>query len=279
LGSKKGSTARALQLAKEYLMKHPSASTDEIAKNLGISPRSVTSARKVLVSMGLMARSPFDHKSKKTGQIVAVDGNPGEIMDKMVATAPNGPNEAPRLPLTPARELADIESAINRQSGEPLTTDEIRRRYSRIARWAATNSEWTLEISAITALAKLDQQLGARNALGPGPALTRPEKVRRGGAIIDALGPSMAAEAVIAVFEKPLFDRFIDELGRFMVRKAERQENGVEITQSAPEQGGEAVGAAGMGPEEPDSGPEVQPEAEGDPSGPRSEAIPSGEGE
>jgi len=255
LGSKRGSTAKAIELAKEYLLHHPSASTEEVAKNTGISPRSVTSARKVLVGLGMLGRSPFDHRSK-----------PGSRPEMGDDSTPNGPNEA-ALPAEPGSDLPNFDRHIAGISDEPLTIEEMKARYSRIARWAGVNKEFNLEIAAIGALARLEQQTGDRNRLGPPPPLTREAKVKRESAIIEACGPSITAESVIVAFDRAQIDRFLDELGRYMAKNSERFRYVEHDPLYPTPEGGGTASEAGLQPSAPGEGTPLQPETAGDPVG------------
>lgn len=244
MGSKKGAPARALQLAKEYLMAHPTASNEDVIQATGVSSRSVSSARQVLVQMGLLQRSFHDRRHRSAEP----DGTASAV-----ELPTHGPSEEASDAME-VRRLAALEQSINKDIGEPLTPDEMRRRYARIADWARNNKEFTLEIQAIQAHARLDSQLGARDRLGPGPPLTRPQKVERVGLICQAAAPSIVAEACVMYWDRRELDKFIDEIGRFMARKAP---DGVPNQETAPLPSDEGALYCAL----PDSGPHTTPES------------------
>ena len=248
--------SHAHQLAKEYLLANPTASNEEVVKALGVSPRAVSSARSVLVNLGYMQRNFYDRRHRPCGP--TTEG-------AQPSPAPPGPIETTQpLTLMGGGDLQTLESAITKDLGPALTTEQMRQRYSAIARWAGTNKEFTLEISAMQALGRLDAQSGARDKLGPGVPLTRTDKVERVGLILEATGPSIAAESLIRTFDRPEIDRFIDELGRFMARKAP---NGLSTPENSPQEDGNSP------PEVPSEVPTGQDEPQeagpGDSSGPR----------
>jgi hypothetical protein len=151
-GRKKKYVSHAHQLAKEYLA-NPAASNEEVVKALGVSSRAVSTARSVLVNLGYMQRNFYDRRHRASGAVDVPEG-PSET--------PPGPNEtAPSLPVMGGRDLQSLESTISKDLGPALTTEQMRQRYSAIARWAGANKEFTLEISAMQALGRLDGQSGA----------------------------------------------------------------------------------------------------------------------
>jgi len=239
--SQKRKPYRSVQLAKEYLLGYPAASNEDVVKKTGCSPRAVTRARQYLVTTGQLQKSYFDRQHRPAGP---VDIDPD---------APTGPSGADGPSQAGPLDPAALEKALKSDHGPALTLDQMRQRYSAIARYGQKMGEFTLEIQAMQALARLDATTGARDRLGPGIPLTRQAKVSRVSLIVEAAGPSIAAEAVIAVFEKPEFDRFVDELGRHL---AKGRNDGVEITQYQPQHLGESP----VGDQVPDaalSGPEI----------------------
>jgi hypothetical protein len=217
-GSQKRKPYRSVQVAKEYLLGYPAASNEDVIKATGCSPRAVTRARQYLVTTNQIQRSYFDRTHRQAGPVPD-------------PAAPTGPNEADGLnpgPLDPAA----LARAVQSDTGAPLTLDQMKQRYSAIARYGQKMNEFTLEIQAMQALGRLEAQTGAKDRLGPGIPLTRADKVTRVSQILDAAGPSIVAESVIAVYEKPEFDKFVDEMGRFL---AKGTKNGVEVAQNRPE--------------------------------------------
>lgn len=198
---------KPLQLAKEYLIANPSASNETVVAALGISPRTVSTARQALVQMGLLPRSFYDRRN-----------GPGASPEE--SGAPDGPPmgspPGPSVAVEGVQTLAKIEEALKKDLGEPLTPENSRKRLSAIARKCAELGEYNLEISAIQALARLDAQLGARDRLGPGPPLSEEAKTHRIALLLEAVGPKITAKALVEAFERPQLDRLIDGLGRAM---------------------------------------------------------------
>lgn len=225
MGSKNSHTARKVQLAKEYLLAHPNATDAEIVGRLEISSRTVTYARQQLRLQGELPRSFYDRKSARVGE--------GSAEPDTASDPSSGPVVA--LSIEDSKALESYLKGAN-VSTDPLTVDQMRARYSAIARHAAANKEFTLEIAALQALARLDQQVGARDALGPGVPHTREQRTTRVTMIVDAAGPSITADAVVRAYERPELDRFIDEVARYMVKKAEKEGLNVISTQNPPAQ-------------------------------------------
>lgn len=256
---KKG--ARPRQRAAEYLLANPHASNETVAQATGASIRTVNTARQTLVARGMIQRSYFDRQPR-------VGEAPLNVYEDPPAT-PTGPvGEAPVAPVETesTRKLRELEARLSRDLGEPLTPDDMRRRFAGIARWAQTTGEYALEIQAIQAHARLDAQLGARDRLGPGPPLTREAKVVRLSPLMEACGASIVAESIMRAFERPALDRLIDEIGRFMARKAS---DGQQTEENPSETSDDSRADAGSGPL-----PGSFAEAEGPGSG---DADPTGE--
>ena len=226
-------TRRNSQFAVEYLLGHPSATNEEVVKATGCSPRSITRARAMLVATGQVSRSWFDRQHRPNGPI----DEPLEDGAEPQPAPPQGD-----LPLAGPRDPQALENALRADHGPALTTEQMKQRYSAIARFAAKTGEFTLEISAMQALGRLDAQTGARDRLGPGVPHTRADRKDRVQAILEAAGPSITAESVVAAFDVPEFSSFVEELNRFMARKvADEQlapqnqpENGAAGAQSGP---------------------------------------------
>ncbi len=223
--SQKKVTYRKTQVAKEYILGYPAASNEDVVKATGCSPRAVTRARQYLVVTGQNQRSYFDRKHRQAGPVLD-------------SASPTEPNEADG-PITGPLDPAALAKALQNDFGPALTLDQMRQRYSAIARYGQKMNEFTLEIQAMQALARLDATTGARDRLGPGIPLTRPDKVSRVGQIAAAAGPSITAEAVVSVYEKPEFDRFVDELGRFLSKGTQ---NGQPASENRTPTGAEGTG-------------------------------------
>lgn len=237
---------RNSQFAVEYLLGHPAASNEEVVKATGASPRSVTRARAMLVATGQLQRSYFDRQHRPAGPIE----EPQEG-----GTEPQPAPAAGDLPLVGPRDPQALANALRADHGPPLTTEQMKQRYSAIARYAAGTGEFTLEIQAMQALGRLDAQTGARNRLGPGAPHTRADRRDRVQPILEAAGPSITAEAVVLAYDRDEFARFVEELNRFVARKAADEqlptENPPENGAQRPETGeipGQAVTPAEIGP-------------------------------
>jgi len=200
-------------------MANPHASNEDVVKALGVASRSVTNARAALVAQGIIQRSYFDRQHRPAGPT-----EPGPEPSP-------GPNEA-TLPLAGPRDAAAFAKAILEDRDPALTVDQMRQRYSAIARYGQRSGEFTLEIQAMQALGRLDSTTGVRDRLGPGVPHTREQRRDRVVPILDAAGPSIVAEALMMAFEPADFQRFIDELGRFMARKAD---NGQPTAENSPQ--------------------------------------------
>lgn len=218
-GSQKRPSRRNSQFAVEFLLGHPTASNEEVVKRTGCSPRSVTRARAFLVATGQLQRSWYDRAPHETG--------PGQEGTADEAPAPpqgDLPLFGPRMPL-------DLEKALRADNGLPLSNEQMKQRYSAIARYAQKSGEFTLEITAMQALARLEAATGAKNRLGPAPPHTREERRDRVQAILEAAGPSIVAEAVVLAFKNDELTGFLNTLGQQMAGKVE---NGVIIAENRP---------------------------------------------
>lgn len=201
---------RNSQFAVEYLLGHPAASNEDVIKATGCSMRSVTRARAMLVATGQLQRSYFDRQHRPTGPIdESQEGG----------TEPQPAPLAGDLPLEGPRDPQALEKALRADHGPPLTTEQMKQRYSAIARYGAKTGEFTLEIQAMQALGRLDAQTGARDRLGPGAPHTRADRRDRVQAILEAAGPSITAESVVLAFDVTEFSSFVEELNRYMARK------------------------------------------------------------
>lgn len=208
---------RNSQFAVEYLLGHPTASNEEVVKRTGCSARSVVRARAMLVATGQLQRSYYDRQHRPLG--------PNEDGSAPAET----PSDESLSVVTP-RDPSALEKALREDHGPALTPDQMKQRYSAIARFAAKTGEFTLEIQAMTALGRLDSQTGSRNKLGPGIPHTREDRRDRVVPIAAAAGPSIVAEAVVIAYEQDELATFLNEMGRFMARKAENEQ----LTQNPP---------------------------------------------
>jgi len=233
---------RNSQFAVEYLLGHPAASNDDVIKATGCGMRSVSRARAMLVATGQLQRSYFDRQHHSSG--------PND-------DAPEAPSGSPdeTLLVERPRDPTALQNALRMDHGPALTTEEMKRRYSAIARYAAKSGEFTLEIQSMQALARLDSQTGEKNRLGPGVPHTRADRRDRVVPILQAAGPSIVAESIAIAYSKDEFASFVNELGRFTVRKAEdgsgTQENPPQSGDEGPLEGqisDEAVASTEIGP-------------------------------
>ena len=247
---------RNSQLAVEYLIGHPAASNDDVVKATGCSPKSVTRARGMLVATGQLNRSYFDRQHRPTG--------PAGV-DPETSQNPTGATSGPTgdvLPLVGPKDPAALEKFLRDDRRPSLTDEQMKQRYSAIARYAAMSGEFTLEIQSMQALARLNAATGARNRLGPGEPHTREQRRDRVVPILQASGPSLTAESVILAFTEYEFSQFVTELHQLMSQKGENgvttQKNSEEtgknspIQDSVPETGAPDVASAEIGPSDRD---------------------------
>lgn len=214
---------RNSQLAVEYLIGHPAASNEDVVKATGCSPKSVTRARGMLVATGQLNRSWFDRQHRPSEGLAGLSPEP--------TVASPGATGAD-LPLVGPRDPAALEKALRTDLRPALTDEQMKQRYSAIARYAATTGEFTLEIQSMQALARLNASTGARNRLGPEAPHTREQRRDRVIPILQAAGPSVTAESVILAYDQAHFTEFVDELGKLMSQKGE---NGVTTQKSVAE--------------------------------------------
>jgi hypothetical protein len=210
-------------MAKEYLLAHRTASNDDVVKGTGVSIRTVTAARAALISMGLLQRSFWDRTSGRQSE-----PEPGAV-----------PSETPGLPLGPTLPVdraAELQNLLARDQGPALTAEDARKRVSRIIRAAEALKDSQLELAAIGMFARLDAQLGARDRLGPGPPLNRDAKIQRSSLIFEAIGPSIAGEALVVAFSKTQIDTVLSGIARGIIRKAENEQS---TTQDSPQNSSE----------------------------------------
>lgn len=233
---------RNSQFAVEYLLGHPAASNEDVIKATGCGARSVSRARSMLVATGQLQRSYFDRQHHSAG--------PNE-------DAPEAPSGSPdeTLLVERPRDPTALQNALRTDHGPALTVEEMKRRYSAIARYAAKTGEFTLEIQSMQALARLDSQTGDKNRLGPGVPHTRADRRDRVVPILQAAGPSIIAESIAIAYSKDEFASFVNELGRFTVGKVEdgsrSKENPPRGGAEGPLEGqisGEAIASAEIGP-------------------------------
>jgi hypothetical protein len=212
---------RNAQRAVEYLLGYPAASNEQVVKATGCSPRSVSRARSMLVATGQLSRSYFDRHPVTSGSNVAPQESPGEPASDSIA-------------LEGVRDPSALEKAVREDHGPPLTTDQMRQRYSAIARYAQKTGEFSLEMSAMQSFARLEAQTGAQNRLGPAPPHTREDRRDRVIPILQAAGPSIVAEAVSMAYDTAEITDFLTRLGGYVPGKAE---NGVSASKDRPSEG------------------------------------------
>lgn len=187
MGSRSPKRKGALQQAKEYLRINPTASNAKVVEDLNISVRTVCAARAFLVQTGVIPRSYFDRTSGRK-----------DLTDSL-ADATSGPIEG-ALPTTGVAELEKLAKQVEADLGEPMTPEEQRKRLSAVVRHASNAGNFQLEIAAIQALARLDERIGAKDRLGPGPPLTDEDKVHRLGLLIEACGKRITRKALERAF-------------------------------------------------------------------------------
>lgn len=239
----------ALQLAKEYLLANKAATNEDVVKALGVSSRTVTAARSALISMGLLQRSYFDRTSSHP------------TPDASEPAIPHGPT----LETHSVADLAKLNELIQQDHGEAITAEEARKRVSRIIRAASVMHDPQLELSAINMFARLDAQLGARDRLGPGPPLSREAKVQRSSQILEAIGPSIAGEALTIAFDRKQIDSLLSAIAGGMVRKAKNEQPATENpSQDPPNQPPASAEAVETRPDVAELGPERDADGAGD---------------
>ena len=184
----------AMRLAKEYLLANPHATNQQVMDATGCKARTVPAARRALISAGLIQPSYYDRRAPES--------------------VPPMPTEA----LAQGQEeLRSIFNDLQGSSETSLTPEEMRNRLSALARRASLEGNAALEINAIQAIARLDSQLGSKTTLGPGPPLTRDDKIARLGLILDICGIDILVEAAQKTFSHPDLTQFHLELGRRLV--------------------------------------------------------------
>jgi len=233
----------------EYLIGHPAASNEDVVKATGCSPKSVTRARGMLVATGQLNRSYFDRQHRPS------EGLAGPPPDTTVASP--GATVAD-LPLVGPRDPAALEKFLRDDHRPSLTDEDMKQRYSAIARYAAMTGEFTLEIQSMQALGRLNAATGARERLGPGEPHTREQRRDRVVPILQASGPYLTAESVVLAFDQYEFTDFVNELHKLMSQKGQNgvttQENSPKtgenspIADSVPENGAQDVSGTEIGP-------------------------------
>ena len=183
MASKSPKRKGALQQAKEYLRINPRATNQQVVEALDVSVATVSAARSFLVQTGVIGRSYFDRSSAPP---VGPESTSGPI-DGAIPTSGVG-------------ELEKLAQIVEQDLGEPLSADEQRRRLSAVVRHAGNAGNFQLEIAAIQALARLDERIGAKDRLGPGPPLDDEDKVHRLGLLIEACGKRITRKALERAF-------------------------------------------------------------------------------
>lgn len=216
-GKRRLITPTSLTLVKEYILLNRGANNGQVMHATHVSMPTVTRARRELIQDGLVQPSRFDHTRRQPTfpDIIDVD-------------TPLDPNDALK------KRLEDFAG----HSGEPHSPTEMRRRVSTIAREAALAQNPQLELAAIQNLARLDAQMGDKNALGPGPPLSRDDRISRLSVLLDVCGPSLVAESAGIAFKldelTTLQAHLTLEMGRKALPDAPTQETQV---QTAPSDG------------------------------------------
>lgn len=134
-----------------------------------MSPRTVTEARRQLIAEGKAV--PRDHARR----------HPVPLGDFLSTEA------SPEAEPEDDRDLTTVIANIEKDLGPALSVEDLMRRLSSIIRVAGTSQ---LGVSAILALSRIRESLGARDKLGPGPPLTPEERIRRTALILEANTPS-----------------------------------------------------------------------------------------
>lgn len=175
------------QIVEEYLIAHEHASNAEVGAACGVSERTVSTARKDAVTKGLIKPAYRDHRSPET----SLETHTPEQSDEIL------------------RQLHKIRGI----SGEPLTQAESLQMLANMAREAFASKNPGLAKDALLAHDKISARASEVDLGLPDP-LTTDEKILRTADILDVVGPSIAAHALIRVLSPPGRLTFEEEYGR-----------------------------------------------------------------
>lgn len=193
-----------LALAKEFLRANPLASTDDVIRATRCSARTVSQARRELREARLPGQSRYDRK------------NPQVVADAAMGATANIPSDPSAFDLMASEELlraaeAEAYRMVGAKQKPPLveptpeepilkdiTPEEMKGVLTRLIRNPAMPPQ--IRIAAISAKQKLDYDTLDRNALGPGPPLSREAAIDRLALLMRACGPDLVHEAISAAF-------------------------------------------------------------------------------
>lgn len=177
------SKVRKIELAREYLIANPEASNNQASRELGCSIGTVSNARRLLITAGLVPKRYHDRRP---------DDTPGPT-DQF-------PTLANPVDLQGAEELKQRLGELSGAAGEAHTPDEVKRRLSAIARNAALEHNGQLEIAALNALGRAEAQFAEKTTLGPPPPATDEEKIDRLSVLISCTDPKITCSALFRAF-------------------------------------------------------------------------------
>ena len=182
-------------LAADYLRANPHANNVEVARELGISKRTVAYARAALRHEGELPPGRRAAREK-------ADGPPSLMPPQGIPESEDVPLVAPSLPLPPpvppsALPLLPDDGDVDDNEDEEV----IRRRIVAVARGFALNPSLHEEtrLAAAQVYIKLKDALKSKT-LGPGQPLTEEQALSRLSSLLRAVGPSLAFKAISLAF-------------------------------------------------------------------------------
>jgi hypothetical protein len=188
-----------LLMAKEYLRQNPLHSTEDVMRHVRCSYRTVSTARKELRLAGEVPPSPWDRRSQKEvteaalAAVAELEADPEKFEVTSTAQMLEAAEEEAQRPARGLPEPPDEAYHLR-----DMTPDEMKGVLVRLIRNQAMPPQ--IRIAAIAAKQKLDFEAQDRNALGPGPPLSREDARDRLGRLMKACGPELVHEAITVAF-------------------------------------------------------------------------------
>ncbi len=178
--------------ARQYLLDHPLATTEEVSNAMLVGSRTVSYARSFLIRKGIVPPTYFDRsveaRSIPVEERASTDQN--SQLNQYLATL--NTETSPSI-------SEEVGKVLTSQQNGKLTTAESLDMLAEFARIARKEGNFPLAKDAIVAYNKIEQ--GTTEAqLGPPPPQTDTQKVTRITHLLDVVGPTVAAHGICQAF-------------------------------------------------------------------------------
>lgn len=222
-----------LNRAKEYLLKHPGATNEEVRTAAMVSGRTVSTARAQLVEENLIPPAWGDHKKggRKVNMAQALEDPDTDIKTTKDLNA--------ELEKELAREAA-ANAAADAELGEDGEVD-VQKLKRKLWQIVYRNRDDRIVVAAASAISRIQIEQSAR-ALGPGKPMTEASALDRLKMIFEPVGPRLILKAFVECFGLAAILTVVNE----WLRK--EQDVGLQATKAVEPANAPSAPAAPTGP-------------------------------